>query len=232
MSIQRIIVLVGASLLTGCSNGLNTDCEWPEEAAPFLRIHDGSDANHLRLDVELAEELSIRFGDQRWAPGPARQRGRDEQCLAPLLQHIADSHGVPLQEVLSARERIGDRGMNLGVNVPVGLVVGLLAAVLLKRIDRRFSVVDEPLAVAAGTLVAALFIGGVTVAIGRLWEAAYETIRLGNGHLSYRGLRLPWTQHAFEFAVIATAMFVVVSIGYFLSRWIHQRKMSSSWHAV
>jgi hypothetical protein len=228
----RIVVLIGAGLLVGCSNGLNTDCQWHEEAASVLRIQDTSDAEHLLRDVELAEELSIRFGDERWGPGPARQRGRDEQCLVPLFQHIADSHSLSLQDVHSARERIGDRGVNPGVNVPVGLVVALLGAFLLKRIDRRFSVLDEPLAVASAALLGALLIGGVTVAIGRLWEAVYETIRVGNGHLSYRGLRLPWTLHGIEFAVIATAIFVVVSIGFFLSRSIRQRRTSSSWHAV
>jgi hypothetical protein len=225
-------VLVGAGLLMGCSNGLNSDCEWPQEAASVLRIHDKPDAEHLLRDVELAEELSIRFGDERWGPGPARQRGRDEHCLAPLFQHISNSHSLSLHDVLSARERIGDRGLNLGVNVPVGLVVALFAAFLLRQIDSRFSVLDEPLAVACATLVSALFIGGMTAAIGRLWEAVYETIRLGNGHLSYRGLRLPWTQHAIEFAVVATAMFVVVSIGYFLSRLILRRRMSSSSYSV
>ena len=229
---MRVAVLVAVGMLMGCSNGLDSDCEWPQEAASVLRIHDKPDAEHLLRDVELAEELSIRFGDERWAPGPARQRGRDEQCLAPLFQHIADSHSLSLQDVLSARDRIGDRGLNLGVNVPVGLVVGLFAAFLLGRIDRRFSVLDEPLAVAGATLASALFMGGVTAAIGRLWEAMYETIRLGNGHLSYRGLRLPWALHTIEFAVVATAMFVVISIAYFLSRWIHHKRMSSSWHAV
>jgi hypothetical protein len=228
----QFAVLVGAGLLVGCSNGLNSDCEWPQEAASVLRIHNTPDAEHLRRDVELAEELSIRFGDERWPPGPARQRGRDEQCLAPLFQHIANSHSLSLQDVRSARERIGDRGLNLGVNVPVGLVVGLIAAFLLRRIDVRFSVMDEPLAVAGATFVSALFIGGLTAAIGRVWEASYETIRVGNGHLSYRGLRLPWTQHAIEFAVVATAMFVIVSIAYFLSRRIYHKRMSSSWHAV
>lgn len=225
----QLAVLVGAGLLTGCSNGLNTNCEWPQEPAS---IHDKSDAAHLLRDVELAEELSIRFGDRRWSPGPTRQRGRDEQCLAPLFQHIAKLHSLPMQDLLSARERIGDRGMNLAVNIPVGLVVALLAAFLIKRIDRRFSVLEERLAVAGATIMSALLIGGVTLAIGRVWEAVFETIRLGNGHLSYRGLRLPWTQQAIEFAAIATALFVVVSICYFLSRWMHQRKMSPSWHPV
>jgi hypothetical protein len=186
----------------------------------------------LLRDVELAEELSIRFGDERWSPGPARQRGRDEQCLAPLFQHIANLHSLPMQNLLSARERIGHRGMNLAVNVPVGLVVALLAAFLAQWIDRRFPVSEEPLAVVGATIVSAPLIGGVTLGFGRVWEAVFETIRLGNGHLSYRGLRLPWTQHGIEFAAIATAVFVVVSICYFFSRWIYQRKTTSKWQAV
>src|SRR5262245_60387938 len=62
----QIAVLVGTGLLMGCSTGLNSNCEWPREAASVLRIHDKPDAEHLLRDVELAEELSIRFGDERW----------------------------------------------------------------------------------------------------------------------------------------------------------------------
>ena len=98
------VVLVTSLLASGCSNGLNTSCEWPDESTRMPGIAVASDA--LIRDVELAEELSIRFGDERWPPGPARQQGRDEQCLAPLLQHVADAHGLPLHAVLAARNTV------------------------------------------------------------------------------------------------------------------------------
>jgi len=43
-----------------------------------------------------------------------------------------------------------------------------------------------------------------------------ETV-LGNGHPSYRGLRLPWAQHWFEYSIVAAVLFLLVSVVY-LSR--------------
>ena len=98
-------VLVGSSLLIGCSNGLNSDCEWPQEVASVLRIHDKLDAEHLLRDVELAEELSIRFGDERWPQ--VRRDSADAMSNASLLSFSTSrTHtALALQDVLSARER-------------------------------------------------------------------------------------------------------------------------------
>ena len=115
-------------LLAGCNNDLNTSCRWPVESAVTLDPRVPSDAEHLVRDVELAEELSIRFGDERWAPGPVRAANRQEQCLAALFEHIAGLHGVTLTELEAARQRIADRGPNLLVNGPVAVATIVLAA--------------------------------------------------------------------------------------------------------
>ena len=51
--------------LGGCSNNLNTSCLWPDESAVTFALRSPADAEHVVRDVELAEELSIRFGDER-----------------------------------------------------------------------------------------------------------------------------------------------------------------------
>lgn len=201
--------------LGGCSNNVNTSCHWPDESAVILNLRVPCDAEHLVRDVALAEELSIRFGDERWAPGPVRASGRQEQCLAPLFQHIAGLHGVTLADLEAARQQIADRGPNLLVNGPVAITMIFLATFMLRRISNRFLIADEPLAVVTATALCAVLMGGATIGAGRLCEALVETVRLGNGHLSYRGLRLPWAQHSFEYSIVAAVLFLLVSIVYF-----------------
>ena len=106
--------------------------------------------------------------------------------MAPLFEHIAGLHGVTLAELEAARQRIADRGPNLLVNGPVAIATIVLAAFLLRRIGSRFSIADEPLAVVAATAFCSVLVGGATIGAGRLGEALVETVRLGNGHLSYR----------------------------------------------
>ena len=217
------LLLLCAGLLAGCRNGLNTSCEWPGESPSSLDLRDPSHARHLVQDVALAEELAVRFGDSHWPPGPARRQGRDELCLTPLFQHVAGLHGVTLGDVHAARARVADRGLNLLVNGPVGVAILGLALVAVSFIKRRFSVTDEAVAVAGATAGCAVLIGSATIALGRLWEAVVETARVGNGHLSYRGLRLPWAQHSLEYAAVAVGVFVLFSVIYFL----HARREQS-----
>jgi len=70
-------------------------------------------------------------------------------------------------------------------------------------------------------------VGGLTAGFGRLWEVVFETIRLGNGHLSYCGLRLPWTQHAFAFAALATGAFAIIALVHHVTMTIRGRGTST-----
>jgi len=73
----------------GCSSGQNTDCRWPDESRRILDLRIDADASHLMQDVELAEELSVRFADEsEFGPGPQRQRLRVERCYDPLVAGI------------------------------------------------------------------------------------------------------------------------------------------------
>ena len=107
-ALASAIVLVAAF---GCSSGQNTECRWPEEVPRQLDLRSEADAAHLMADVELAEELSVRFADNSGTgPGPLRQRLRLEKCFEPLTAGIIARHGVSMADVLGAQARIGDRG--------------------------------------------------------------------------------------------------------------------------
>jgi hypothetical protein len=207
------IVLVAA---IGCGSAQNTECRWPDEPARQLDLRSDADADHLIVDVELAEELSVRFADNSGTgPGPLRQRLRLEKCFEPLMSGIAFRHGVPLSEVLAAQARVGERGLNLIVNVPVTVFFGAVTLIVLRTVRRRFSANDEPAAVAIASLIAAVAVAGLTTGFGRLWQMLSEAIRVGNGHLGgQRGLRLPWVQHSFEYFIVALAAFLLIAVLY------------------
>jgi hypothetical protein len=43
--------------------------------------------------------------------------------------------------------------------------------------------------------------------LGEEWSLTAESLRVGTGHLSYRGDRLPWAQHRIGFFVLCVALF-------------------------
>jgi hypothetical protein len=227
------VPLLVASVASCGGRGVNTDCQWPTENSRPLDLQQSSDARHLQRDIELAEELSIRYGDVRWPPGSARRNGRDDQCLTPLLGEIARRHSVPLDAVSEAREQLGPVGANLVVNGPVGMSYAIVAWLAIRQIYRRFSFRDELFALVVASAGAAVLVAGVTVGVGRLWEAGIEIARIGNGHLSYRGLRLQWTRFPFAFFVSGIALFCSVSLAYYW--WIirgSDTPIARSGHAI
>lgn len=204
--------------LTGCIHR-NADCLWPTEDVGPLSLADSGDARHLLDDVRMAEDLAIRYGDIRWAPGPTRWQQRDARCLEPTLARIADRHNISLQAVLASRERLDEpRRLDPLVVVPVALFAAALGSLVVRRLSKRFSYREEPLANAVGTALASVLVGGVTLAFGRFWEGGIEAIRLGTTHLTYRGLRLRWTQDPVELFLIGAALVWVVALARYRPR--------------
>lgn len=212
---MRLLLVCLFSLCVAGCNGLNTDCQWPADGSQALDLENLADQQHLRRDVEVAEELAIRYGDVRWSPGPARRQGRDRECLTPLFGEIAHRHGVTVDDVRRVRERLTDRGLNLAANVPIGVFYGLVTLFAIRRVHTRFSYQEERLAVVVATVLTSVMVAGVTVGFGRMWEGAVEIVRVGNDHLSYRGLRLVWTQHAGQLFVLGIVLFWMISLAHY-----------------
>jgi hypothetical protein len=73
---------------------------------------------------------------------------------------------------------------------------------------------DELAAIVVASLLAAFVVGGFTLAFGTMWEGFVEMIRLGNGHLSYRGLRRQWIRFAPQLFVLGVASFWVAATAF------------------
>ena len=133
-----------------------------------------------------------------------------------------------MDEVLRAREGLADRGLNLMANVPIGLFFGLISWFTIRQVYRRFSPQDELMAVAVACVLAAIMVGAATVGFGRLLDTAVEMARLGNDHLSYRGLRLQWTRYLSELFVFSVFLFWVVALAHAVIRRAYRPKATAS----
>lgn len=208
---RAVVWMLPAIFVAGCSSGQNTECRWPDEARRALDLRVDADAQHLRQDIELAEELAVRFADNSGlGPGPARQQLRVEQCFEPLVAGITSRHALQRADVIAAQSRLGDRGLNLAVNVPVSVLFGVSTLLALRTIRRRFA--GERPAMLAATLLSSVVIATMTTGFGRIWQMIAEAIRLGNGHLGgLRGLRLPWVKYSFEYFLLLLGCFLLIA---------------------
>ncbi len=62
-------------------------------------------------------------------------------------------------------------------------------------------------------------LGGVL--LGEIWSFTAENFRVGNGHLSYRVNRIPWTQHRL-------GLFAGGVVLFWLLAWLHHRQVSGT----
>jgi lysylphosphatidylglycerol synthetase-like protein (DUF2156 family) len=219
--VHLLLSLLAAALTIGCfdSKEERSDCIWPAHGSTPLKLARESDRAHLTADVELAEELAIRYGDVRWGPGTTRREKAARECLEPLFATIIAEHGVAREDIDTLRDSLSHRGMNLTTNVPMALLyLGVCTLVVLK-IGRRFSPSDELLPFAMMALLASGVVAVATVGVGWMWEMALETFRVGNTHLGpARGFRLQWFQYRRELTVGAIALFWFIAAGYAVVR--------------
>ncbi|MGH9657151.1 MAG: hypothetical protein ACRD96_01335 [Bryobacteraceae bacterium] len=196
---RRMAGLVLLLCASGCirRDGRNSDCRWPAESIPHP-----ADARHLSADAEFAEDLAIRYADTHhglrtpgWVSGEAYGAARD-RCMATLFEQIAKTHGVPAANVASALGQNRAR-IDLAVNLPFGVLYCFLAAVAARWIWRRYPRGEHGwIPGFVMTLFLSLAAGAGSTMLGQMWGWLVETIRIGNGHMSYRAQRLWWNRNA------------------------------------
>jgi hypothetical protein len=221
----RIAWLVAAGAVWGC--GANAryapDCSWASHDSRRLNLSVASDVRHLSDDAQMAEDVAIRHADLGQAralhstnPGPYRHRR--EACKAQLFATIASHHGVPVDAVTAAVAR---RRTWLDAIVMLGFAVIYLAVA--QQVAQRLlggALADSRVLAAAVSLAAAGAFALVGLFAGEVWSAAIESIRVGNGHMSYRVERIPWRQYPIPLFIAGVALFMLVAA----TTWNAQRR--------
>ena len=189
---------------------------------------------HLNDDAQIAEDIAIRYADAHTGPRSGHFAGFDqyaltrEQCRAALDQVIADDHGVSPEQV---RESLAYRrpSFDLAVILSFAVLYGLAASAMARRLRRRFPFDEGWMAGAVTTAIASAVasLGGLMA--GEIWSTTLEEIRIGNGHLSYRVARIPWTQHRLSiFAGGVVLFWLIAAIQYRTPLQRHARAESES----
>lgn len=227
----RVLAALGLVIslaLTGCirREGRNSDCIWPEVNARPLDPSRGGDARHLREDVELAEDLAVRYMDaqrrsQSAQPKPGGPPGEVmNTCRNSLLKQISTSHNVSPSEVV---QFFGRRSLaiDLAVILPFFLLYALATMLLAGWLLRRYPPEESMTAALVMSLLCSLAFGVGGLLLGEEWSTMAESIRVGTGHLSYRVDRLPWVQHRIGFFVLCVAVFWSAAVVRFRVRAQH-----------
>ena len=179
--------------VSGCFQraGINTNCEWPYQTQESLDLRKAADQRSLRDKVQLAEELAVRYMDERrLSDGEDSGRRKLRPCMDALFARIAILDNVSIEDIeiaRSQRNRIADVAF---VILPMAVMFVLISVRLSRRI---FGGIDSTVAAACVTLVASVLVTICAVLVGDLWAGLVETIRIGNTHLSFRAARIPWS---------------------------------------
>ncbi|MGP0074655.1 MAG: hypothetical protein ACLPWF_22315 [Bryobacteraceae bacterium] len=221
------MVLLASVFLTGCvrREGRNPDCRWPEDHAAALGPNQRGYADHLRGDVEFAEELAIEHMDAQF--GPRSNKPRPQQtasqvlntCLSSLVVEIAKTHNISPYEVV---KYFGRRSLavDAAVVLPYLALFVFFAAVLVGRLLRRYPPGDAWTVLLVIAILSSLVLAAAGVMVGEQWSGLAENIRVGNGHISYRLDRLPWVRHRLQFFVVCLALFWIAALArYRMGGW-------------
>jgi hypothetical protein len=169
----------------------NVDCEWPQESHHDLDLRNTVDQRHLRDDAQFAEELAIRYSDPlRQAEGLTEARDKRNRCMENLFATIATLHGVTKDDVRHAASERDWRIDFAFVTLPMALAFALFSYHLCGRV---FHAVDARSSAALLVLILSVLVSFCGVMVGEMWALAVEIIRIGNGHLSFRTARIPWS---------------------------------------
>jgi hypothetical protein len=203
---------------------MNLTCQWPADAAFRADLTNADHVAHLLRDLEVADELIIRYRDEMGGRRPrprlgimfrtassARPRMEDaDQCRTTLTHAIAVTHGVSEPQLAALRPLLARRGLDLPVTIPVLAVYGWLALRAVQWVNTRFDR-DEPFARWVSIMAMGLGVSIVAVLIGGLWSGIAEIIYVGNEHLSTRATHIAWPGRAPFACAIGWAAFAILA---------------------
>lgn len=205
-----LATVLGSAACVGFAK--NTDCRWPANHQQGALDLSSADRRHLADDAQTAEDLAIRHADA--SRSPDWQRDRDqyrrvrEECRAELNAIVARQHGVAPNAVAAA---VGDRRRWLDAIVTGAFaLLFVAAATAATSLMLRGALVESRVLAGAMLLVASLAAGVVSVMAASVFVGMVESVRLGNGHVSYRVERVPLRHRQVETFSASALGFVAI----------------------
>jgi len=209
---RLLLLIVIATTFTACvrpgDHSVSPNCEWIETDHRTLDLATSADRRHLRFDAVTAEDMAIRWADQRFGHLPEYDQRREE-CMDTLFTGLAQTHGVDVAAVRDlSRER--DSGVDAAVILSFAFIYAVVAYSLAGRIRQRFPPPECGFWVMSVTMAAGVSLIGVL--IGIFGSIIVETYRLDSVHLSYRMFRIPMREYWGVFFVGGVIIFILAAL--------------------
>ncbi|MDQ2839847.1 MAG: hypothetical protein M3Y72_02165 [Acidobacteriota bacterium] len=130
--------------------------------------------------------------------------------MMDLFRVIANTHKVSPDEV---RRALGHRriSFDLAVILSFAVLYGCVASLCVRWLYRTYSAREDLTTLVIMTTVGSLLTSTADVMLGEVWSGILESLRIGNGHMSYRAARIPWTQHRFGIFVAGVVIFLLIA---------------------
>jgi len=209
---RMLLLALVLTTFNGCvrpgDHPINPNCEWIESDQRALNLATFADRRHLRFDAVTAEDMAIRWADQRYAHRSEYDR-QCQNCMETLFTGVAKTHGVDVAAVRNySRERdvVVDAAVILGFAFSYVMVAYRFAG----RIRKRFPAGESGFWVMALTMAAGVSLIGVL--IGIFGSIIVETYRLNSVHLSYRMFRIPFREYWVIFFLGGVIIFILASL--------------------
>ena len=219
----RLMPLAVAIMCSGCGANARyaADCAWPAHDGRRLELQRAADVRHLADDAQTAEDIAIRHADVtigKAGRDVGSYREQREACKATLFAQVSDQHGVSVDDVARA---VGRRRAWLDVMVILAFAAIYIAVAYQVAARVLRGALADSVVLATGTAVlTSMALAGAGVLAGDVWSMLIESIRVGNGHMSYRVARVPWRNHPWPIFVTGAALFLVIAA----VRWKRESK--------
>lgn len=180
----------------------NKNCEWTQDVARRLDLHNSRDQQHLVEDAQLAEELAIRYSDFKHKEltgyeghGGYLQQGQVTRgCIERMFSEIERAHGVTRQQIFEAR-MYRDWRFDFAVILSFAFLYLSGTMWLCRILARRFRDSGARVWIAA-VVLSSIPVSLIGLELLQLWSFTAEMIRVGNDHLGgFRAAKIPWFGH-------------------------------------
>ena len=204
------------ALTMGCldKSRLNPHCEWVGDASTLaIDMRDAAQRQHLAMDVRVAGENAVRFGDS----AKTRKVGLEasgriaEECLARLDSTIMRQHHVNMSDIHVAERTRPFWIDTVLVYLPIGLLFYVVAGRMTRRIVDRRPPPGERWTMWVHLIWVGLAASALAMAIAHFHAWNIEWLRLRNGHLSFRAAYLPTSLHKWGVFIGALAIFAIAT---------------------
>ena len=129
--------------------------------------------------------------------------------MARLFRMVARDNGVTEAEVRRSLS-IRPMGFDLAVILFFGALYTMAAYLVVRRLWPRYEGGGERSAMVIMTIYASAIVSASGVLFAELWSLAFESIRIGSGHLSDRTARIPIVHHRPAMFVAGLLVFWIV----------------------